>query len=84
MPGTVAYPGAGPSSGGLPGRDRGWIWLVAVMVVLLAAASAAGGWFFLSHRSHPEVRVATAPAGVTFVPEHVPPGYHASAQSCPS
>jgi hypothetical protein len=52
--------------------------------VLLAAAGAAGGWFFLSHRSHPEVRVATAPAGVTFVPEHVPPGYHASAQSCPS
>jgi hypothetical protein len=58
----VAYPGAGPSFGGLPGRERGRIWLVAVIVVLLAAAGAAGGWFFLSHRGHPAVRVAAAPA----------------------
>jgi hypothetical protein len=73
MPGTVAYPGAGPSSGGLPGRDRGWIWLVAVMVVLLAAASAAGGWFFLSHRGHPAARVATTPASAA-KPSLVSPG----------
>jgi hypothetical protein len=59
----VAYSGAGPSPGGLPGRERGRIWLVAVIVVLLAAVGAAGGWFFLSHRSHPAVRVAAAPAG---------------------
>ena len=58
----MAYPGTGPSSGGLPRRERGRIWLVAVIVVLLAAAGATGGWFFLSHRSHPAVRVATAPA----------------------
>jgi hypothetical protein len=83
-PGAVAHSGTGPSPGGRPGRERGRIWLVAVIVVLLAAAGAAGGWFFLSHRSHPAVRVATAPAGATFVLEHVPPGYHASAQSCPS
>jgi hypothetical protein len=35
---------------------------VAAIVVLLAAAGAAGGWFFLTHRSHPAPRVATAPA----------------------
>jgi len=58
----VAYPGAGPSSGGLPGRERGRIWLVAVIVVLLAAAGATGGWFLLSHRSHPAAGVAAAPA----------------------
>lgn len=45
-----------------PGRERGRIWLVAVIVLLLAAAGATGGWFFLSHRSHPAARVATAPA----------------------
>jgi len=61
--GAVAYSGAGPSYGRLPGRERGRIWLVAAIVVLLAAAGATGGWFFLSHRSHPAPRVATAPAG---------------------
>ena len=61
-PGAVAHSGAGPSFGGLPGRERRRIWLIAVIVVLLAAAGAAGGWFFLSHRSHPAARVATAPA----------------------
>ena len=60
--GAVAYPGAGPSFGGRPGRERGRIWLVAMIVVILAAAGAAGGWFFLSHRGHPAVRVAAAPA----------------------
>ncbi|HEX6858230.1 MAG TPA: hypothetical protein VF204_23285 [Streptosporangiaceae bacterium] len=61
--------------------------------MLLAAAGATGGWFFLSHRSHPAARVATAPAsaaqprlvspasGATFVLEHVPPGYHAAYQA---
>jgi len=69
----VAYSGAGPSFGRLPGRERGRIWLVAVIVVLLAAAGAAGGWFFLSHRSHPAARVATAPPSAA-KPSLVSPG----------
>jgi hypothetical protein len=58
----VAYSGAGPSSGGLPGRARGRIWLVAVIVVLLAAAGATGGWFLLSHRSHPAAQIPASQA----------------------
>jgi hypothetical protein len=61
--------------------------------------SGAGGWLatvtFTSNQdpsasptgtscNHWRVPYELAPAGATFVLEHVPPGYHASAQSCPS
>ena len=61
--------------------------------------SGAGGWLatvtFTSNQAPPASPTGTsctrwrvlyvlAPAGPTFVLEHVPPGYHAAAQSCPS
>ena len=61
-PGAEPYPGSStPGAGPLPGRAHGRIWLVVAAVVLLAVAGATGGWFFLSHRSHPAARAATAP-----------------------